>query len=106
MSKGRSAKGEIVDFDLLKIKEQIASAPPSHEVKRRMEFIENRLRRRTKKAPVVVPQVDVDNNNVTTAEPVEVKEDIVVEQAPIEQKTTTTTKKTTKQKARTTKTTE
>jgi len=76
---GKSARGEVVDFDLLKIKEQIASAPPSTEVSRRKEFIENRLRRRTKKTvPVITPvKVGVAAPEVAP----QVKEDIVVEKA-------------------------
>jgi len=45
----KSARGEIVDFDLIKIKEQIASAPPPVDVKQRQDFVEKRLRRRIKK---------------------------------------------------------
>jgi len=61
--KVRSAKGEMVDFDLLKIKEQIASEPAPLDVKARQDHIDQRLRRRLRKvkktpiapaAPVVV----------------------------------------------------
>ena len=48
--KVRSARGVIVDFDLMKVKEQIAAAPTPLEVKARQNFIENRLKRRVKKA--------------------------------------------------------
>ena len=58
--KVRSAKGEVVDFDLLRIKEQIASAPPPQDVKLRKDFIENRLRRRIKKATPPAPAVKID----------------------------------------------
>lgn len=99
---GKSARGEIIDFDLLKIKQQIASAPPSSEVSRRKDFIENRLRRRTKKAELPVAAVTVDK----PAPEVAPKEDIVVEKAAIETAEAPVEKKTTsKQKARTTKTT-
>jgi ribosomal protein S21 len=46
MSKVRSAKGEIVDFDLLKIKQQMQTTPKPVEVKAREDFIEKRLKRR------------------------------------------------------------
>ena len=49
MAKVRSARGEMVDFDLLKIKEQIASSPKPTEVKQRENFIDKKLRRRLKK---------------------------------------------------------
>ena len=61
--KVRSAKGEMVDFDLLKIKEQIVSEPAPLDVKARQDHIDQRLRRRLRKvkktpiapvAPIVV----------------------------------------------------
>ena len=45
----KSAKGEIVDFDLLKIKEQIASAPKTTNVQAREDFIDRKFKRRLKK---------------------------------------------------------
>lgn len=52
--KVRSAKGEVIDFDLLKIKEQIASRPPTTDVKKREDFIDKKLRRRVKRIKKVV----------------------------------------------------
>ena len=49
MSKARSAKGQIVDFDLLRIKQQIASAPKTTSVKAREDFIDKKFKRRLKK---------------------------------------------------------
>jgi len=45
----RSAKGETVDFDLIKIKEQMAGAPKSVEVIARERFIDQKLKRRLKR---------------------------------------------------------
>lgn len=45
----RSAKGETVDFDLLKIKSQIASAPKTTSVQAREDFIDQKFKRRLKK---------------------------------------------------------
>ena len=45
----RSAKGETVDFDLLKIKAQIATAPKATNVKVREDYIDQRFKRRLKK---------------------------------------------------------
>ena len=58
----RSAKGEVIDFDLLKIKEQIASRPPTTDVKKREDFIDRKLRRRVKriKKEVVAEEVVVE----------------------------------------------
>jgi len=52
--KVRSAKGEVIDFDLLKIKEQIASRPPTTDVKKREDFIDKKLRRRVKRIKKIV----------------------------------------------------
>jgi hypothetical protein len=58
MAKGKSARGEIVDFDLLKIKEQIASAPKTTNVRAREDFIDAKFKRRIRK---------IDENIAVTA---------------------------------------
>lgn len=45
----KSAKGAMVDFDLLKIKEQIAAAPKTTNVQAREDFIDRKFKRRLKK---------------------------------------------------------
>lgn len=57
----KSAKGHVVDFDLLKIKQQIASAPKPTNVKAREDFIDQKFKRRLKK---------LRNDIVSTAPPV------------------------------------
>jgi hypothetical protein len=42
----KSARGVIVDFDLMKIKEQIANAPKAVTVQARIDFIDQKSRRR------------------------------------------------------------
>ena len=50
MSKGvKSARGQVVDFDLLKIKQQIASAPKPTQVQVREDFIDQKFKRRLKR---------------------------------------------------------
>lgn len=50
MSKGvKSARGAIVDFDLLRIKQQMASAPKTTNVQAREDFIDQKFKRRLKK---------------------------------------------------------
>jgi len=49
MSKVRSSKGEIVDFDLLKIKAQMTAAPKTVDVKAREDFIDKKLQRRLRR---------------------------------------------------------
>lgn len=94
----RSAKGVVVDFDLIAIKEQMAAAPAPLDVKKRQDFIDRRMRRRLKKKPAIRP------GTVAAVEP----EAKVVENSP-EGETLATRevaipKKTTKQRARPKKT--
>lgn len=50
MSKSvKSARGVDVNFDLLKIKEQISTAPKTTDVKAREDFIDQKFKRRLKK---------------------------------------------------------
>jgi len=102
--KVKSAKGELVDFDYLKIKEQLASAPTPMEVKNRQNFIENRLKRRLKKKVPVVESssVEVEPTLPEPATEVSVKE----ETAPVVEETQTTTKQKARRKTTTTKKTE
>lgn len=59
----KSARGASVDFDLLKIKQQIASAPKPTDVKARESFIDQKFKRRLKKltreAKTQIPERDV-----------------------------------------------
>lgn len=73
----RSARGEVVDFDSLKIKEQLASAPTPLDVKTRQNFIENRLKRRLKKKVPVIEKAAV-NVEPTLPEPtIDIEQEIV-----------------------------
>lgn len=54
----RSAKGALVDFDLLKIKSQIASAPKPTVVQAREDFVDQRMKRKLKR--LTQPMVDSD----------------------------------------------
>ena len=45
----RTAKGQIIDFDLLKIKEQMVDAPKPTNVQARQDFIDQKMRRRVKR---------------------------------------------------------
>jgi hypothetical protein len=47
--KVRSARGEMIDFDLLLIKQQLASVPAIQDVNARQDFIDRKLRRRLRK---------------------------------------------------------
>jgi hypothetical protein len=50
-----SARGEVVDFDLLMIKQQLAAAPSNIEVARRQEFIDNKEKGKATKAKSPAP---------------------------------------------------
>ncbi len=70
----RSAKGEIVDFDLLNIKQQMATMPASTDVLARQNIIEKRVNRRVaKKTEAEREIIEVDtqitnNENITSDE--------------------------------------
>lgn len=70
----RSARGERVDFDLLKIKQQIASAPKPTDVKVRETFIDTKFKRKIKKltratkAAVPAREESIDENTTTHKE--------------------------------------
>jgi hypothetical protein len=57
----RSAKGKEVNFDMLKIKQQIASAPKPTSVRAREDFIDQKFKRRLKRLKRGVAQKTADN---------------------------------------------
>ena len=71
----RSIKGEIVDFDLIKIKQQIAAGQAPVNVKEREEFIDKKVHRRKKKLKVNPAKLDINVEPLVEDE-VEVEEDI------------------------------
>ncbi len=73
--KVRSAKGQIIDFDLLKIKEQMVDSPRPTNVQARQDFIDQKMRRRVKR---VKDQLLEAKNK---AKPVDVKPTIEVQSA-------------------------
>jgi hypothetical protein len=84
--KVRSARGVMVDFDLIAIKKQIAERPATNDVRARQDFIEKKLRRRLKKAAKeskadVVKSVEVEPS--LTAAPSEALASVVPEVQPV-----------------------
>ena len=61
----RTARGKIVDFDLMKVKTQIASAPKPVKVQERENFIDRKLRRKLRKARREAAAKKAANNNKT-----------------------------------------
>lgn len=98
--KGKSARGVVVDFDLLKIKEQMAAAPASIDVQKRQDFVEGRRRRARKKVPQelldnITPPVEVEKELPAVETEAAAMIDEVVEEVVVEKKAPKT-----KQKAR------
>ena len=78
MSKGvRSARGVVVDFDLLKIKQQIASAPKPAQVQVREDFIDQKFKRRLKRLNTEAAAAAVANQSAADVDllPEEVDQD-------------------------------
>ena len=115
--KVRSARGEIVDFDLMKVKQQIEAAPEPSTVQARQDFIDQKMRRRLKKVkrkldsvpkrrtgPDGNPIVEVDKKVAAQSAPEGEKID-VVEEEKVTKKTAPkkTSKKKRKIKRKTTK---
>lgn len=55
----RSARGTIVDFDLIRIKQQMETAPKPTDVRARESFIDQKFKRRIKKLTqeVITPPI-------------------------------------------------
>lgn len=51
----RSARGQIVDFDLIAIRQQLASSPPPVEVSARREYIDNKEAGRPQRDTLLSP---------------------------------------------------
>ena len=78
MSKGvKSARGQVVDFDLLKIKQQIASAPKPTQVQVREDFIDQKFKRRLKRLNTEAAAASVANQSAADVDllPEEVDQD-------------------------------
>lgn len=67
-NKRRSAKGEIVDFDLMKIKQIMGDKPKTVKVEAREEFIERKMRRRLRKAQATDISNKVESDQVAKVE--------------------------------------
>ena len=63
MTKVRSALGEVVDFDLLAIKAQLAATPATNKVAQRQDFVADRESFRK------VHTIELDDTNAVTIVP-------------------------------------
>ncbi len=73
-TKARSARGVVVDFDLLAIKEKLASTPKPVEVKERENFIAQKSRRRRTKVKVEEVEKTTEEATEETKKEEEAKE--------------------------------
>lgn len=80
--KVRSARGVLVDFDLLKVKQQIAESP-AVDVTAREDFVERRLRRRTRRATTPVKPIVAEPSESLEETDVELPEEELVEAADV-----------------------
>lgn len=70
MSRGvKSARGVLVDFDLLKIKQQMASAPKTTDVQAREDFIDQKFKRRLKRMTLDVKQAAAGTQEAADLDP-------------------------------------
>lgn len=73
MSKrSKSARGEIVDFDLLAIKQHLATTPAPISVENRRKFIDEKDGLKTRESYIVHPVVPVDDAAVQEDSPLSV----------------------------------
>ncbi len=78
--KVRTAKGQIIDFDLLKIKEQMEAAPAPSNVQARQDFIDQKMRRRVKRVKEQIAEAK-KNPKKLKLKPVDVAPDLEVQSA-------------------------
>lgn len=73
MARGhRSARGEIVDFDLLRIKENLGAAPKPSTVKAREDFIDQKHKRRIRRMTETVASLRPSSPPVSAPPPAQV----------------------------------
>lgn len=68
MASVRSARGVMVDFDLLKIKQTLGESPKPPVVENRESFIDQRLKRRLRKAAQLPAAAEVAAETSPVAE--------------------------------------
>jgi len=61
----RSARGEMIDFDLMQIQQQLADTPVHADVQARQDFVDRRLRRRVRRVPTPPPKLRSEEPDVS-----------------------------------------
>jgi len=96
----RSAKGVMVDFDLLRIQETLAAKPTTQSVKARQDFVEKRLRRRTKQSAIPPPAPAVTSGGTVEVEKIMPRSETPKVKPPAKEETDNITKTTTRRSQR------
>lgn len=103
MPRVKSAKGRVIDFDLLKIKRGLADKPLSIDVKARQAFIDQKARRRIRKiTKQATASIDVNSEVLAGVQPTQAAS-MIEDKPPMQVVDITATKvedKNTKQKIR------
>ena len=71
--KVRTAKGKVIDFDLLRIKEQMINGPKPASVQERRDFIDQKMRRRVKKVKDQIAEAKKNGKPVDVNSTLDVK---------------------------------
>jgi hypothetical protein len=85
--KVRSMRGELIDWDLATVKNQMKDKPAPVNVKNRQDFIDAKLRRRVKKVKDQLGQLESSKVDRKIAAP-PVEERAKIDEAPVEANTT------------------
>ncbi len=88
MPRVKSAKGKVIDFDLLKIKRQLDKKPITIDVKARQNFIDQKARRRLRKIvkQASAASVKIDDQTLASVTPTEASPLIEVPEVKTEEK--------------------
>ena len=101
MPRVKSAKGKILDFDLLKIKRQMEKKPITIDVKARQNFIDQKARRRLRKVTKqATAAIDVNSEVLAAVQPSKAAPLIETKEAPAPQVVDVSVERHTKQKMR------
>lgn len=86
MHKVRTARGDVIDFDEVRVKQSLAQTPANIQVKAREQFIDQRIKRTSKRRAALLSQQLLDQNAeevaqvAEDAEVAQVTEDVEVAQ--------------------------
>lgn len=77
MRKVRTARGEVVDFDELRIKQSMGANPPNIQVQARTEYVDLRLKRKSKRRAHAISAQMIADHQASEEQTVEASDDVV-----------------------------